>query len=256
MSLKKPKKAKGAAQAIARLPEPPPMPDVHPREPWIGGARDLSSWDRCRPNLMTIRQMLCDAVYHLPPWQRGQVWTPDQQVAFCRTVWDGLPYAPMLLWERRTGPDRKGQSIVVLDGQQRLSAMGATILRADGTPNTPTAAHLDLETGNWQVGPADGHPPITMRRAVDALWGMRYWQETRDEDRWRTVMLCAQAETRLRRAESSVYVIGSGVRVSEAVRIFQAWNVPGVPISPDEIERLIRDIDAEWEPPATDSAEV
>lgn len=251
MSLRKPKKATPVRE---RLPEPPPRPDVHPREPWPGVARDLSSWDRCRPHLMTIREILCDMVYHLPPWQRGQVWTPDQGVAFCETVWNGLPYMPMLLWERRTGPEGKGRSVVVLDGQQRLSAMGATILRADGTPNGPTAAHLDLETGRWQVGPADGHPPITMRRAVDSLWSFRYWRENDEEDRWRTVMLCAQAETRIRRAESSVYVIGSGVRVEEAVRIFQAWNMPGVPIPPDEVERLIRDIDTEWEAPALATA--
>lgn len=250
------KRTPAAKVAPAPKVQPAPRPEIHPREPWSGGARDLSSWDRCRPHLMTIRQLLCDSVYYLPPWQRGQVWTPDQQVAFCRTVWDGLPYAPLLLWERRMGPDQKGRAMVVLDGQQRLSAMGAAVLRADGTPNEPTAAHLDLETGRWQMGPADGHPPITMRRAVDTSWGFHHWQETRDEERWRTVMLCAQAETRLQRAESSVYVIGPSVRVDEAVRIFQAWNRPGVPIPPDEVERLIRDIDAGWTPTATPAPEV
>lgn len=198
---------------------------------------------------MNVRQLLEDMTYHLPPWQRGQVWTPAQQVALCETIWAGLPVQPMLLWERRRADT--SCHVVVIDGQQRLTAMGARMLRWDGSVNSSTAAHLDLETGRWQAGPAEGHPPITMREAATTswLWGLR---STMDDDAWwRLASLSGSAADRLR-GSMFVYYIGPSTPIEDAIRIFRAWNVPGTPFDPDEVERLIRGADLTWDPPATD----
>jgi hypothetical protein len=228
-----------------QAPVAPPRPDIHPREPWLPGLQTRSSFDGCRPHLASMRKLLHDAIYHLPPWQRGQVWTPAQQVAFCETIWNGLPFAPILLWERRVGKDH---AVIILDGQQRLSALGANVLRHDGTPNEPTAAHLDLETGRWQIGPADGHPPITMKAAADMWWTWKLRPSMTEDGHYRLAMLVGAASTRLQHSDTSVYVIGASTPVEDAVRIFRAWNVPGTLFPPEEVERLIAEADLGWAP--------
>ena len=223
------------------------MPDIQPREPWPPSLNLRSSFDGARPVLMSIRQVLLDQVYHLPPWQRGQEWTPAQQVALCEAVWTGLPVAPMLLWERRRADGSK--YAVVLDGQQRLCAMGATVLRHDGTPCEPTSAHLDLETGRWLAGPAEDWPPITMARAVDFRWSLatgRSLDYTPDK-RWHFLSLIAMAADRLQES-TFMYCMGPSTTADDAVRVFRSWNVPGVPIPPDKVEALIRAADTDWEP--------
>jgi hypothetical protein len=52
------------------------------------------------------------------------------QAAFCTAVMVGDPVPPVLLWERRDGT-------WVIDGQQRLTALGARVVRVDGSSNTP-----------------------------------------------------------------------------------------------------------------------
>lgn len=236
---------KPTASPAPPTPPAPPRPDVHPREPWAPGLQARSSFDGCRPHLASMRKLLHDTTYHLPPWQRGQVWTPAQQVAFCETVWNGLPFSPILLWERRVGKDT---AAVVLDGQQRLSALGARVLRHDGSPNAPTAAHLDLETGRWQVGPAEGHPPITMRAASDVWWAFEPRPSVMDDEHYRLAMLVATAAERLQRSDTSVYIIGPSTPVEDVVRICRAWNVPGTPFTPEEVERLIAEANLGWTP--------
>lgn len=228
-----------------QAPPAPPRPDVHPRELWAPGLQARSSLDGCRPHLASMRKLLNETTYHLPPWQRGQVWAPAQQVAFCETVWNGLPYSPILLWELRV---EKDTAVVILDGQQRLCALGAHVLRHDGTPNEPTAAHLDLETGRWQVGPADGHLPITMKQAADVWWTWQLRPSMTEDEHYRLAMLVSAAAERLQHSDTSVYVIGASTPVEDVVRIFRAWNVPGVPIPPDEVERLIRAANLGWTP--------
>lgn len=234
-------------------PPQPPHEDITPRKPWPPHLRDTGNGADLRAELMSIDYLLYGPSTHdrlpyvLPPWQRGQVWTPAQQVAFCETVWDGMPFQPVLLWQRdyRAPP-------VVLDGQQRLTALGAHVLRADGTENAPTAAHLDLETGRWQVGPAEGHPPITMAQAANVGWLLRLYNSAtlrEDPSHWRTASLVAQASERLRGGRSFVFTIGAGVPIEDVIRIFRTWNTPGVPIPPDEIEALILAADRSWRPP-------
>lgn len=245
----------GPTTAPPAQPVDPPTPreEVTPREPWAPHLRDTGNGADLRAELMSIDWLLHGPStrerqpYVLPPWQRGQVWTPAQQVAFCEAVWYGMPFQPILLWQR----DGYKGAPIVLDGQQRLCALGAYVLRADGTPNAPTAAHLDLETGRWQVGPADGHPPITMAHAASTGWLHDEWTPDGRADlaRWRTSSLVAEASERLRGGRSFVYTIGTGVPVEDVIRIFRVWNTPGVAFPPDEVEALIRAADLSWTSP-------
>lgn len=107
------------------------LPEVHPQVAWPP-FDPHESLDGCRPSLETPHSLLFSGIgaprtFHLPRWQRGQVWTPEQQVAFAETVWAGLPFQPVLLWEQ----DAPGgaRRLIVLDGQQRLSAMGAHLIQ-------------------------------------------------------------------------------------------------------------------------------
>lgn len=229
-----PARTKSRPQPVT--PPPAPRQEIHPREPWpvrVGSVvRAFSPRIEYATSLLEDRGPI---VYHLPPWQRGQVWSSEQQVAFCEALWSGVPTAPLLIWLRGYGADRRQ---VVLDGQQRLSAMNARLLRADETFNAPSAAHLDLETGRWQVGPAEGHPPITMYELADLRWAI-------DKDITdRTSQLVAAAH--MRRAPMVVYEIQPEIGVDDAIAIFRAWNRPGTPIPPDEVEELIRTADQSW----------
>lgn len=80
--------------------------------------------------------------FRLPAFQRGERWTPSMQAAFCTAVLVGDPVPPVLLWERRDGT-------WIIDGQQRLTALGAKVVRADGASNTPSKAFFDARTGRF-----------------------------------------------------------------------------------------------------------
>lgn len=236
-----------------RAPAPPPPPPPVPREPWAPPVVDLNgTFGGCRPVVLTLSQILrSDQVYHLPPWQRGQVWTEAQQVAFCETLWNGLPVAPLLVWTRGKRDAEGREHHIVLDGQQRLCTLGAQVHRHDGTPCTPTRAVLDLETGRWSVGEPDGRQIVTARQASNVFETTRsMWSEIRsDEGLWRLIQLMGDAENRIgQNGRLVVYAIGNDADPDAAVAIFRSWNVPGVPIPPDEVEALIRAADLSWTP--------
>ena len=226
-----------------------------PREPWLDGlGLTTSSFSTPRPVTMNWRQVCEDFTYVLPPWQRGQVWTSAQQVALCEAIWSGLPIAPLLLWERQTGPGLGDRVTVVLDGQQRLCALGARVLRHDGTPCAPPSAFLDLETGRWSAEPAPSHPPITFARATSSHWTWDrdgYRAQYDDATWWRWASLVAHASSRLGQACDSMAVhMGSTIDVERAVQVFRSWNVPGTLFDLAEVEALIRAADLSWRPGA------
>lgn len=149
------------------------------------------------------------------------------QVSFCDAVLVGDPVPPILLWERRDGT-------WVIDGQQRLTALGARVLRPDGTGNTPTAAYFDVRSGRF--GPAQGRWSLTAVRLArwralavprPAKRGGRDWE-------WAGV-----AGEVMRRRTVSTYVLGPDATHDDAVRAFRAINTPGVLMEPGEVEALV-----------------
>jgi len=58
----------------------------------------------------------------VPTFQRPVVWNSEKQIRFCQNVLRGIPLAGFMLWER----DWKSW---VVDGQQRMTALGIPLMR-------------------------------------------------------------------------------------------------------------------------------
>ena len=190
---------------------------------------------------------LLRASFVLAPFQRGQVWTPEQQVALCETVWHGCPVPPIVLW-LRPHPIEKWPAMlpIVLDGQQRLCALGARVYRHDGARCRPTAARMDLETGRWSVnGP--GHtfaeltdPSRTTRAHRDAATDPAT-REAADRD---FELMCHAMNRIDRMPDVALVTIGASATPTQAAEVFARWNTPGVAMGEGEAAEMVRAADA------------
>jgi hypothetical protein len=164
--------------------------------------------------------------FRLPAFQRGERWTGEMQAAFCTAVLVGDPVPPVLLWERRDGT-------WVIDGQQRLTALGARVVRADGASNTPTRAYFDVQAG--QFGRTQGRWELTAVRL--ARWrALNLPRPVRGAREWDWAAVAGEA---MRRRSLVTYVLGPNATQEEAVQAFRAINTPGVLMAPGEVEALI-----------------
>ena len=78
----------------------------------------------------------------LPEFQRGYVWTRDQAREFVVSLYRGHPTGHLLIWHaygpvktRGGSGEGKGTTLLLLDGQQRLTTLYALI---KGTPPRST----------------------------------------------------------------------------------------------------------------------
>lgn len=190
--------------------------------PWL----PTLSGTRCSTQVTPL-PALWNMGFRLPSFQRGERWTATMQSAFCDSVFRGEFIPPILLWERRDGT-------WVIDGQQRLTALGARVVRPDGSTNTPTSSFLDVRSGRF--GSGRGRWDLTVVRL--ARWrvlsipkpagrGAREWE-------WASV-----AGEIMRKRSLVTYVLGPEATQADAVRAFRAINTPGVLMAPGEVEELI-----------------
>ena len=140
---------------------PPPQPEI-PWPDWLAQRRRALHVAWGTQGLRRIGE--CD--YWLPPMQRPVVWTREQQLTYVRTLWTGMPCAPIILWDsyRVDGVHR----MWILDGQQRLTAIGAHIRTADGTLRPPTRFCFDPVDGRWLDDP--GQPGQSLMRRPSSAW--------------------------------------------------------------------------------------
>lgn len=222
----------------------PPSESTRPDYPepsW--GRPDLSS-HRGSPHMITARSMCADQIWHLPPFQRKIVWSAEQQVAYCNAVFQSLPTAMFLIWERHVDGRRVH---VVLDGQQRLTALGAQVVRSDGTENEPTAARFDLASGRFGVGPFRWNQTATdlarfnFSHHIDTE---RQLEASADPDAiyWHHRIY---AYSILSSAQVCHYLLPSHTPISDVIAAFRSINRPGVSFSEAEVERLVNDA-ADW----------
>lgn len=104
--------------------------------------RRANHWSRTQ--VRTLREVigsLARGEYALPDFQRPFVWTPEQVDLLAESLRDGLPFGPLLLWERwgaddglrfdfggiHLPPQGRTPSLVI-DGQQRLAALAQIFL--------------------------------------------------------------------------------------------------------------------------------
>lgn len=211
-----------------RQPAPPP-PSRPAREPWPEPAWSLPGPVKVSAYTYTLRQV-AGWTLHLPPIQRGLVWTPDQQLALVRAMWSGLPIAPLVVW-RPAAYD--GRVRWLLDGQQRATAIGLDVRTAGGERRPAPPTRWDWRTGAWSL---DVGEPST-------LAGLTSW----DWDAARCLPVGLELSTRAhgtaRAEECSVHVVeigawGEPISAARLVEAFRALATPGVPWSEEDLAAL------------------
>lgn len=63
--------------------------------------------------------------FGLPVWQRGSVWSREQQIRFVESAWKGLPLGTYTVNRQKTIRTDPGLHGILIDGQQRITAIGA-----------------------------------------------------------------------------------------------------------------------------------
>ncbi len=250
-----PRKTKIAARALvspltAAPPQEPPTTAAPPREPppaWF-----LKVALRARfayPQMATIDQLVRapEKPWFLPPFQRQAVWTPEQQVAFCCSVWQGRPIAPILI---ATYGFLATERVYVIDGQQRLTALDVHLVRTDGSANPRSHAYFDLDTGTWSTN--RGLLGVTMRHAASANTsaydelGLAYATED-----YATMQKLAYASMRVGSVQLVIYTLDNP-SAADLVAAYRSINHPGVPINPADLDALVALADG-WTPTAQET---
>ncbi len=186
-----------------------------------------------RPRTQSLNlpvQEVASTNWLLPTFQRGETWTPKMQAAFCNAVLVGDPIPPVLLWERPEGT-------WVLDGQQRLTAMGAKLVRphVGGKANSPSQAFLDALRGEFSL--EQRHWSVTLARA--STWHTLPVAATQPKRNIREWTWIGYANQILRKRRLNIVTLDRNATMADAARAFRAINTPGVPIQPAELDRLL-----------------
>jgi hypothetical protein len=241
-----PRRAAGAATPIAPAPRPPDPVPPEMRARIARSVRCGQSIQRARSFVLDVRGEATDP-FLLPPYQRPAVWTIDQSAAFLTRLMRGFPGGTVLLWERHNEA-RAAREWWLIDGQQRLTALGARVLRADGTANPTPVLHLDLDA--FATAPDDApiwfpEPRGAFSPTVADLMDYHYLWDRRDEVgpgdlAWHLLIAAQEA---IQNAEFHTMQAGgwSGDRVTAAdVRdLFVAVNTGGTPMSAEDVAALM-----------------
>lgn len=163
----------------------------------------------------------------LPSWQRAAVWTPEQQAAFCASLWMGrVMHSHVLLWQR----DWQSGAALIIDGQQRLTALGLPVTRHDGTVNA-CSSFLDVTDGVWYTERAP------LRFTACELLDHDVWYRTHAEHGADAAYRLSLARQRMDRDFFALSVIERAPK--DTVQAwFRTMAIPGVALTPEDAERL------------------
>jgi hypothetical protein len=219
----------------------------HPKRP----PRPHSEWYRQRQSGRIDWQMhtlhaseVGRMSFTLPAYQRDVVWSRTQQLAFVRSVWDGQPVSPVVVWERSWS-----EPVAVLDGQQRLTALGVPMLRADGTTNDVPRFALDVAAGEWLDADPGDRAVVRVTTPVE-IAGAKGWDFVDEFDRENPENDPYDDLSEPRCAAIECLSIAQGLRIpmmvlrgpmdpSVIVQAFRTLATPGVPWTLEEIERMV-----------------
>ena len=168
----------------------------------------------------------------LPPFQRGYVWTPEQAELLLDSVCRGYPIGAILMWSERRRGIFPPETAMVLDGQQRLTAL--TGLRPGGE-----VIHVpcwDLDEGRPRVFapdtiPASAWPMYSRTYDLYAL------AEARGSTREQRHAVMDAVRTFNDAATIPVHFV-HGTR-ADAVEAFRRVNACGTAIGAEELAGLI-----------------
>lgn len=152
------------------------------------------------------------------------------QAKFCTSVLQGLPIPPVMLWERPEGT-------WVLDGQQRLTALGVRLVRphAGGRANAQPSAYFNSTKGVFAA--EQRHWSLTALRL--ARWHALDVSRKRPSRNIREWEWNFAANEIMRKRTLVTYVLGPKATLDDAVQAFRSINTPGIPMSLAEVEALI-----------------
>lgn len=183
---------------------------------------------------------MAESEFRLPSFQREAVWSVDQQAIFLSRLMRGYPFGTVLAWEREYQ-----SPWLVLDGQQRLTALGAKLVRQDGSVNKSAALYFDVEA--WLSGQGlcwfskpQGPRPMMVHNFLqqsfyeDVLQMRSSRGELTEVERW-----LIEAFNAFNDQDVHIQVIDWSVTVDQAMEIFAAANTGGTPMSNEEVARLI-----------------
>lgn len=241
--MKRTRPARASASAV-RSWEPPPRP---PRlTPKRGLPDDGGIWG-VKQMAVSLRQAVeafdGRPTWHLPGYQRPQRWTDDQAVIYLNRLFVGIPAGTFFFEERALAGGINNRKIYVLDGQQRLSAMGAEVIRSDGTPNTTARVRFNPIEWTWEVGdPELLRPSPTMLCGAD--WGMAMHEATELPDRSHTDEGHWLMDARQVAHEVVFHAITVGTSVHDRRipflrQVFAALNSGGTPMTAGELAGLL-----------------
>ena len=216
----------------------------HPKRP----PRPHSEWYLQRENRMNWQMHTLHASevarmsFTLPAYQRDVVWSRAQQLAFVRSVWDGQPVSPIVVWERTWS-----EPVAVLDGQQRLTALGVPMLRADGSVNEVPRFTLDIAAGEWlDTDPGDRVVrvmPVVEIASVSMFDFVDTFDEIEDGNPYDDLSAsrCSAIEclSIAQRLKIPMMVLRGSIDPSVIVQAFRTLATPGVPWTLEEIERMV-----------------
>lgn len=161
----------------------------------------------------------------VPNFQRPVVWSHEQQVRFCQTAMKGLLCQSFIFWQKY---EKDGRVFYVVDGQQRLTALGVPMTR-NGVLQEGCKAYLDLE-GNWHSTPGEGRFSMweLVRDHIDNVCN----SEIPDEQRY----LYGALENQLNYFRMCWVVVGSlrDLSAQEAQAIFRTLAIPGVTLTEED----------------------
>lgn len=218
---------------MGRKPPPPPPP---PREPWIERV-DLGLPER------VMAQTYSKLTYHLPrnddyvlpPYQREHVWKPEQAVKLLNNILRGIPIGTIILWDVWAGP------VVVVDGQQRLTAMNAAIKRHDGTMNTPhPEVVFDVDAGRFTCEPTDA-PTFTPAEMFD----YRNYDNVASLDTARRRGVYVEAFDRIRQHQTPTVQLQRAT-AAQVAEVFVELNRSGTPMTEAEMRMAMEECERLW----------
>ena len=169
--------------------------------------------------------------YTIPTFQRKLVWTADQVLSLVKSASDGYPIGPILLWEKTYN------DIVILDGQQRFSALTGMVPGSDEI--APHQVGWDFSRDEWVIN-SDSDSVITLNDWLtsdfaEKLEMFKRIGYTLGEEYLPGLQKLDDIELLL----VAIYTLTDATR-EEAVRSFYLLNSKGTRISEEELSVLIQ----------------
>ena len=163
----------------------------------------------------------------VPEFQRGLKWNAQQVLDLFDSIYRGYPIGSLLLFRRRApaarvhlgpilidGPEI-ADAMWVVDGQQRLTALAASMLRPEPMPSTPVdpfVVYFDPKESRFLAPTREGHMPATavpVNLLIDATRLSEWiftWPHAQDGE-FRSAVF--EASKRIREYRVPMYVLDS-----------------------------------------------